>query len=89
MTSAMLEMTSRKYTTAYFMAGIIATLTIAALASISFSTAAFAQGGGKSPACTQIGTAGTGNPHDFGQTSGNPHDSDFSTGNPHDACRGS
>ena len=69
--------------------GGIAMLAIAALASISFSTAAFAQGGGKSPACTQIGTAGTGNPHDFGQTSGNPHDSDFSTGNPHDACRGS
>jgi len=61
---------------------------IASLASTSFSTAAFAKGG-KSPACPIKGTAGTGNPHDFGQTSGNPHDSDHPTGNPHDACRGS
>ena len=81
-------MISRKYITATFIAGTIAVLVIASLASTSFSTAAYAKGG-KSPACPIKGTAGTGNPHDFGQTSGNPHDSDFRTGNPHDACRGS
>jgi len=56
-------MISRKYTTAAVIACMIATIAIAALASISFSTAAFASGG-KSPACTEKGTAGTGDPHD-------------------------
>jgi hypothetical protein len=82
----------RKMTFAILAIVAVVGLAVSAVA----SNTAFAQGqtnpglgiGARSPICQTPGTAGTGNPHDFGQTSGNPHD-EIPTGNPHDACRGS
>jgi hypothetical protein len=77
------RMISRKYTIATVIAGIVATLAIGAIASMSFSTAAFA--GGSSPKCPNH-NAGSGDPHDGAEISGNPHDPDQIHQNPHDAC---
>ena len=83
-------MMSRKYTTAAVISGVIYMLAIAALASISFSTAAFAASDHqKDTRCTKD-TRGSGNPHDE-ENPRNPHDTQlgFDIGNPHDACVGS